>query len=235
MTIESNIVFQRLLDKWITLTAPTPEDLLTSIVGYLTEKHCVRRIDTAEETPESWTTKTLRTQSIMTHIAKGNHLIGDVRLIDDGDVEDVYTSYIPQYRSAVETRQPVFDSIETKEHGFLIVSDRIIVPDKAHARPRWLFCCLFSHAIIKLPEMPVHFDEMDELIVIYCGLGMTAREVAEEVNLSPRTVEHRLERLKKRAGARTLAELIATSTAQDIAAKVKYEMSLAGLVEESLT
>jgi DNA-binding NarL/FixJ family response regulator len=57
------------------------------------------------------------------------------------------------------------------------------------------------------PTISLQIDATDEAILAALMQGMTVKEIGEEVDLSPRTVEHRLERVKKQLGARSLPHL----------------------------
>ncbi len=54
-----------------------------------------------------------------------------------------------------------------------------------------------------------YLSERDIETVSYLAAGYGAKEIAREFNLSPRTVEHRIETLKRRLGARNVTHLIA--------------------------
>jgi len=55
----------------------------------------------------------------------------------------------------------------------------------------------------------LYLNERDIETISYLAAGYGAKEIAREFNLSPRTVEHRIETLKRRLGARNVTHLIA--------------------------
>jgi len=61
--------------------------------------------------------------------------------------------------------------------------------------------------------------------VSYLASGYGAKEIARALNLSPRTVEHRIEALKRRLGARNVTHLVAiilvSDPAQNFASLIK--------------
>ncbi|MGN7713464.1 LuxR C-terminal-related transcriptional regulator [Agrobacterium radiobacter] len=59
------------------------------------------------------------------------------------------------------------------------------------------------------PQQHEKLDVADEAIVQLLIEGATAKEIAETLSVSARTVEHRIERLKTRYGARNTVHLIA--------------------------
>lgn len=50
--------------------------------------------------------------------------------------------------------------------------------------------------------------------------GLSAKEIAQQVEISHRTVEHRIERMKARIGARTISQLVALSIASGLTGKI---------------
>ncbi|MBS1164578.1 MAG: Bacterial regulatory protein, luxR family [Proteobacteria bacterium] len=55
----------------------------------------------------------------------------------------------------------------------------------------------------------LYLNEREMETIAYLAAGYGAKEIARELNLSPRTVEHRIETLKRRLGARNVTHLIA--------------------------
>lgn len=55
----------------------------------------------------------------------------------------------------------------------------------------------------------LYLNEREIETISYLAAGYGAKEIAREFNLSPRTVEHRIETLKRRLGARNVTHLIA--------------------------
>ncbi|WP_370677672.1 response regulator transcription factor [Pleomorphomonas sp. PLEO] len=60
-----------------------------------------------------------------------------------------------------------------------------------------------------ISDIDLHLNEREIETVSYLAAGYGAKEIARELNLSPRTVEHRIEALKRRVGARNVTHLIA--------------------------
>lgn len=81
---------------------------------------------------------------------------------------------------------------------------------------REVYLFLFSQRTI----LSIHWEKMATNVglylndremetISYLAAGYGAKEIAREFNLSPRTVEHRIETLKRRLGARNVTHLIA--------------------------
>lgn len=81
--------------------------------------------------------------------------------------------------------------------------------------------------------------------VSYLASGYGAKEIARALNVSPRTVEHRIEALKRRLGARNVTHLVAivlvSCPAQNFVPRIKAEATQrpssadSGLYEEKFT
>lgn len=54
------------------------------------------------------------------------------------------------------------------------------------------------------------FDDIDLSIVQLLREGLSAREIGHMIELSPRTVEHRIEKMKARAGTKSIVPLLIT-------------------------
>lgn len=76
------------------------------------------------------------------------------------------------------------------------------------------FSLLMQSGLLANPKMPgkqidnVYYSELEIKILQLTIRGLTAKQIAQQVNLSPRTIEHRLEKIKVKAGVSTKAELV---------------------------
>ncbi|WP_105436341.1 LuxR C-terminal-related transcriptional regulator [Neorhizobium tomejilense] len=78
----------------------------------------------------------------------------------------------------------------------------------ATGRSEW--CILFSKIDLLLPEVAAFkVDDIDLSILQLLTEGAAQKEIALGLELSPRTIEHRIERLKSKAGAKNLQHLVA--------------------------
>jgi DNA-binding NarL/FixJ family response regulator len=56
--------------------------------------------------------------------------------------------------------------------------------------------------------LDTRFDDVDLAIVQLLREGMSAREIGQAIELSHRTIEHRVERMKIRAGVKSVVPLL---------------------------
>lgn len=136
----------------------------------------------------------------------------DQRLGDFRDQEYLRTSVIRQYREVVETQRPRVDQVSSSMLGFRILYDRLILPHVNPAgRSDWLLSLTETRLVLPLPGQNPKLDMNDIRVLQLLHEGGSAKEIGESTGLSPRTVEHRIDRLKKKFKARNIAHLVALS------------------------
>jgi DNA-binding transcriptional ArsR family regulator len=165
-------------------------------------------IDITPAEPKEWVLKAVRQTHVSSRILDLNGLFGGGKLGAIRDQDYINTSVLPVYAKAISARQPLIDTVEAKLLGIRVVYDRIILPEKAD-KPRWLVVCTNGRFMAGAPTQGLEVDGTDQSILTALIEGMTAKEIAAEIGLSHRTVEHRLERVKKQMGARSLPHLAA--------------------------
>ncbi len=86
--------------------------------------------------------------------------------------------------------------------------DLVAVPKrKATKASDWCLVLMAIKSILRKSETWKDLDDVDLSILQLLREGFLSREIGERLRKSPRTVEHRLERLKSLLGARTLHDL----------------------------
>ena len=121
---------------------------------------------------------------------------------------------IPAYRKSLADQRPNFDQVSTTYDRFRILYDRVIFPEVASAGdPSWCLSLLEVRFVLEMPDPRIVLD-LDEIMVLQMMQeGDSAREIGAALGLSPRTVEGRIERLKRKFGARNAVHLVALSVA----------------------
>jgi len=205
-------VCQKLIDAWVSTStsAPAaPDAIYLGVMSSLTIRMRLSVIEINSEEPKEWLLRPIRQTRISSRILdldalfKGGSLGG---IKDQGYIE---SSVLPAYAKAIRVAQPVIDAVETKLLGVRVIYDRIILPQKNEMRPQWLVVCTNGRFMAGAPASNLEIDATDQAILTALIEGMTTKEIAAEVGLSHRTVEHRLERTKKQVGARSLPHLAA--------------------------
>ena len=202
-------VLHKILRHWLTEGAPTPEDLYALIRSDMSARFVVSVSYTSAPNFLDWTWKTL-------YMSVFGEKLFDLKglLAPSGRYEDVY--HIPHHRNdifpkldqAYQSGRPVMGTIDTRMLGFHIYSDQLILPEKADGKPSWLFSCARMRLLSRMPHASVILEPMDEKLISMFATGETAKAIARELDISYRSVEHRLARIKQRVGADSLPELL---------------------------
>lgn len=218
-------VCQKMIDAWVGLQPGdhgTPQDIYADVADKLTTRMRLSLVDVSDDDPEQWELKTIRHSRLPARILDLNVMFRGGRLADFPDKAYLQHAVIPKYLHVMEKRQPLIDSVETRLAGVRVVYDRIILPQKGVTRPDWLVVCTFGRFMARLPNHKLEVNAADEAVLMRLMEGLSAKEIALEVGLSPRTVEHRLERLKKQLGARSLPHLAAMLVALGFDGSISY-------------
>jgi DNA-binding CsgD family transcriptional regulator len=116
---------------------------------------------------------------------------------------------IPALTEVLAQKRPSLSKGSTVFGGWRIVYERLLVPQKSGAR-RSEWCITFSRIDLLLPEVSgFKTDGIDLSILQLLTEGAAQKEIGLRLELSPRTIEHRIERLKARIGAKNLQHLVA--------------------------
>jgi Response regulator len=218
-----------MIDAWLGMDNPEPLNLYDGIVDKLTVNMRLSIIDTSQPEPEDWVLQTVRHSSIAPRLLNLNALFKGGRLGDFKDQGYLAQAVFPQYKMALEKRQPIMDVVQTRLVGVKITYDRIILPEKGVPSPSWLVICTFGRFMATTPAQQLNLDDTDVSIVLHLMAGETAKEIAHQMDMSPRTVEHRLERLRKQVGARSLSHLVTMLIADGFDRRLNFVSTTAPL------
>jgi len=216
---------QKLIDAWLFTDARTPaapEEIYSGIISSLTIRMRLAVIDLRSDEPKNWVLRPVRQTRIRSRVIDLNSLFGGGRLGDIKDQAYIESSVLPAYARTIRAKQPSIDAVETRLVGVRVIYDRIILPQKAEVRPQWLVVCTHGRFMAGAPESSLEIDATDESILTALMQGMTVKEIGADIALSPRTVEHRLERVKRQMGARSLPHLAALLVAAGFDRSIRY-------------
>lgn len=116
---------------------------------------------------------------------------------------------VPAYADSVERQRPVMGGIVTRILDMHVAYDRIILPQKNSAgRSSWCIGLLDIRFLLPTGPRAEGLDDADLAIPQLLAEGASTREVATAANLSARTIEHSIERLKSRFRARNITQLV---------------------------
>lgn len=166
--------------------------------------------------PLDWHMRTVRHSGFTSRLLDINSLFADGRLGDFKDRAYMEQSVIPCLTDVVARQQPATELVRTKLLGVSVGYDRILLPQKKAGGSEWVISSSYAQFMLGQPAARETLDAADEAIVQLLIEGSTAKEIAELLGLSHRTVEHRLEKLKQRYGARNTVHLVAMLVAAHI-------------------
>lgn len=206
------VTSRQLMDAWLQTDADSPalpSDIYQAILARLTIKTRLTVLWINGDDPMAWPIEAIRNYGFVSRVLDVKKLLPDGPL---GNVKDkVYLerAVIPQVWEAVETQQPKIELVKAKFFGVHVGYDRIMLPQKNPVRPDWVISCTFAQFLLNPPAGEASLDISDEAIVQLLIEGATAKEIATSLGASHRTIEHRLEKMKQRFGARNVVHLIA--------------------------
>lgn len=131
------------------------------------------------------------------------------RLADLEDQDFVRDHMIAAYCSARDTKESRIERINTSLEGVQVVYDRLILPERTSgSRARWAVVLFHPRLILPASDASASVTNREHDVLTLVLQGQTAREIAATLNLSPKSVEHRIADLKRKYGARNLPHLV---------------------------
>ncbi len=205
-----NSISQTLIDNWLDATSPIedPEAFCGTISDTMSLKMSLNFIDTKSDDPLDWYFRRIKPYGINSRILNLKKMFPDGPLRNLPDRTYLLDAVIPHYSRALSLRKPLIDLVLTKIAGINVGYDRLLVPQKTNGRAEWCVSFTEGRFLFKAP-VDAKLDPVDEVIIQLLMEGETAREIAVELGLSQRTIEHRIDKMKIRYEARNVVHLTA--------------------------
>ncbi|WP_132565347.1 helix-turn-helix domain-containing protein [Rhizobium sullae] len=167
-------------------------------------------IEMEAKTPHDWRANFIQTYGIPTTLVDAPRLQQPRSL--SGFVEKAFIEkhVIDVCQNTVATGRPDFSKIDATIRDIRLVCSRLILPDPSGSG-RWCIVLAQVHAISHIGR-PARFDDTDLSILQLLREGLSAREIGAALKLSPRTIEHRIERMKIRTGIGAIVQLLAAAS-----------------------
>lgn len=211
-----NSLSQDLIDAWLQSDETTsPEELYATIASRLSIKMALSVITTVADDPYDWRFRRVKDfgfKSGLLNEMKQQFPDAALRDLDRRFIDD---AIISSYSRALELKRPAIDVVRTKLLGVRIGYERLILPQKTPGKPGWCVSLIEGRFFISRMQ-EVKTDLTDDNIIQLLIEGQTTKEIAELLNLSPRTIEHRVDKLKDRFEARNLTHLVAKIVATQV-------------------
>ncbi|MCK8781467.1 helix-turn-helix transcriptional regulator [Rhizobium sp. NTR19] len=206
-----NTVAQKMLDAWIETDPAEPVEPLqvyAGVLDLLSIKMRLTVITVNGADPLEWHMKAVRHSGFTSSLFNVNKIFEDQRIGDFKDQTYMANAVIPRLKQVIENQQPSIELVKTQLFGINLGYDRILIPQRTTGRPQWVISSSYARFLLDTPKTYGKFDVDEEAVVQLLLEGCTAKEIAAQLGLSNRTVEHRLDKLKTRFGARNLVHLV---------------------------
>ncbi|WP_417668954.1 response regulator transcription factor [Roseibium sp.] len=126
----------------------------------------------------------------------------------------------PVYDSARDSREPITDLVQAGAGTKFYVYDRLILPQRVKSgRSAWAIGIVLPRLILPLAPAQPELTPREEAVLDHLLLGLPPKDIARKLNLSQRTVEHRIVDLRSKFGANSVTHLVALATANALAEK----------------
>lgn len=205
-----NAISQTLIDNWLDAKTPIddPHAFYGAICDQMTFKMSLNFIDTTSEDPLAWEFRRVKNYGFTTRVLNLKKWFPDSLLGELPDQSYVIDAVIPHYSRALKIGKPLIDLVQTKVAGINVGYDRLIIPQKTEGRPLWCLSFTEGRFMFSAP-VDAKLDLIDEQIIQLLIEGETAKDIAPILNLSQRTIEHRIDKMKVRYEARNVVHLTA--------------------------
>ncbi|MDP9592343.1 UNVERIFIED_ORG: DNA-binding CsgD family transcriptional regulator [Shinella zoogloeoides] len=211
-----NFLSQTLIDAWLLSDEATnPEDLYATVLSSLTIKMALSVVTTITDDPYDWRFRRVKDFGFRSHLLnqmKQQFPDAALRDLHRGFIDD---AIIAAYSRALEVKRPALELVRTKLLGVRIGYERLILPQKCDGKPGWCISLVEGRFFIS-PMREAKTDITDDNIIQLLIEGQSTKEIAEFLHLSPRTIEHRMDRLKCRFEAKNLVHLVAKLVATQV-------------------
>jgi len=214
-----NSLCQSLIDTWLQSDDTLPaERLYADAESKLSIKMALSIVTMEADDPYAWRFRRIKDFGYKSHQLDWMKLEfpdSSLQRLDRAFVDD---AIIPAYTRAREVGRPTVDFVRTKLLGVRLGYERLILPQKCDGAPAWCLSLIEGRFFIP-PAQQAKTDITDDNIIQLLIEGQTTKEIAGLLSLSPRTIEHRIDKLKDRFDANNLVHLVAKLVAIQVGAK----------------
>ncbi|MCD2175628.1 LuxR C-terminal-related transcriptional regulator [Rhizobium sp. C4] len=204
-----NTISRMMLDNWLSQSDPSPEQIYASILDRVSIRWQIAIIRLGGKDPADWMFEPVKQMGIVSRLLNINAIFKSGPVADIPDGKYLEETVLPRYRSVIQSRQPAIDRVDARLLGIKVIYDRIVLPEKSENDPSWLVTGCFGRFLSPLPDSNPVVDDLDQSIFLHLTAGHPAKEIATILHLSPRTVEHRIDRMRRHMGAKNTAHLVA--------------------------
>lgn len=210
------------MDAWISAGADTDgaDIICGSVLDYLAPDMVLTVTGTTATDPLDWTLSLIRGYEVPSGLASILPVATDLPLHSLPDREFALGTLVTGMQRAIVQARPEIDSVDACLSDVRMFGDRIIIPSRNTGRHgAWCVSLVRIRCLLPMAKTMPEPDATELAILQLLREGYTAREIGVRIGLSPRTVEHKLEKLKTAFGARSVAHLATLSIASALGPK----------------
>lgn len=207
-----NVVTGYMLDAWLQTSKHQPaaaDVVYANVLDLLSIKMRLTLFRIDGDDPLKWQMKAIRHSGFTSRVLNINKIFQDCRIGEFKDQAYMANSVIPRLQEILVTQQPSIELVKTKLFGVNLGYDRILLPQRNTGRPEWVISSSYAQFLLNPSQRQERIDVGDEAIIQLLIERATAKEIAVTLSLSHRTIEHRLERMKEKFGAKNNVHLAA--------------------------
>ena len=199
---------RRLTDAWLESSGMSVSaDAICRPVQDLIRINMVLMIVDMTKAPPDWRIDFVRKYGIPTSLVDAKRLQNTGNLLDLPGRAFVQQHVVEVCQKAIADGRPVIGRVDHVIQEVRVLGRRVIIPDPT-SKKAWCVILGEVHSLAAVGR-DARFDDVDLSIMQLLREGMSAREIGRVIELSPRTVEHRIERMKARASVRAIIPLLA--------------------------
>lgn len=199
---------RRLTDAWLENSAEpsvSPDAIWHSVKDLLKVNMILIVVDMVNA-PPNWHMDFIQRYGIPTSLIDAKALQNADSLRDFSRTPLLEQHIVGVCQKAITNGRPIVGKIDHVIQDARVVASGIAVPDPT-SKKTWCVILGEVHSISAMVR-GARFDDIDLSIVQLLREGLSAREIGNVIELSPRTVEHRIERMKARAGVKSIVPLL---------------------------
>ncbi len=208
--LRANVSFaeliRRLTDAWLESSSGSADVICRSVQDLLRINMVLMIVDMAKAPPD-WRVDFVRKYGIPTSLVDAKRLQNTGNLLDFPERAFVQQHVVEVCQKAIADGRPTIGRIDQVVQNVRVAGRHIVIPDPT-AKKAWCVILGEVHSL-SVVGRDARFDDVDLSIMQLLREGMSAHEIGKVLQLSSRTVEHRIERLKKRTGLRAIVSLLA--------------------------
>jgi DNA-binding NarL/FixJ family response regulator len=199
---------RRLTDAWLASSADpeSTEEICRSVKELLKINMVLISIETVA-TPSNWRVEFVRKYEIPTRLMDADRLQISGLLGKSPDMGLLKSGLVEVCQKVMASGRPLTGRLDHTVGNARLAASGIILPDPSGEKG-WCVILGEVHSITMVPR-DTRFDDVDLSVLQLLREGMPAREIGSLLELSPRTVEHRIEKMKAKVGVTSITALTA--------------------------